>query len=183
MNKNIDLTKILKNCPIGTEFYHAGYGNVWFCGIDLKNKYYPIRLSFSNGGFNNTGVTSKGTISKWHNGECLLFPSKDQRDWSKFTAPWYNPEKKEKFNPKTLKVFDKILVRDSHIGNWFAAHFSHIAFDLSEYDLDDCGEKLDFIICTTGSADFSYCVPFNDDTKHLVGTTDEAPDFYRYWED
>ena len=183
MNENIDLTKILKNCPIGTEFYHAGYGNVWFCGIDLKNKYYPIRLSFSNDGFNNIGVTAKGIISWWHNGECLLFPSKDQRDWSKFTAPWYKNEKKEKFNPKTLKVFDKILVRDNRIETWYAAQFSHIAFDLSEYDLDDCAEKLDFIICTTGSADFSYCVPFNDDTKHLVGTTDEAPDFYRYWED
>ena len=74
-------------------------------------------------------------------------------------------------------MFDKILVRDSHIGNWFAAHFSHIAFDLSEYALDDCEEKFDFIICTTGSAASSYCVPFNDDPKHLVGTTDDAPDF------
>lgn len=27
------------------------------------------------------------------------------------------------------------------------------------------------------------CIPYNDDTKHLVGTTDEAPEFYRYWED
>ena len=28
-----------------------------------------------------------------------------------------------------------------------------------------------------------FCVPYNDDTKHLVGTTDEAPEYYRYWED
>ena len=28
-----------------------------------------------------------------------------------------------------------------------------------------------------------YCIPYNDETKHLVGTTDEAPGFYRYWEE
>ena len=28
-----------------------------------------------------------------------------------------------------------------------------------------------------------YCIPYNEDTKHLVGTTEEAPEYYRYWED
>ena len=27
------------------------------------------------------------------------------------------------------------------------------------------------------------CIPYNDETKHLVGTTDEAHEYYRYWED
>ena len=26
-------------------------------------------------------------------------------------------------------------------------------------------------------------IPYNDDTKNLVGTNEEAPEFYRYWED
>ena len=30
---------------------------------------------------------------------------------------------------------------------------------------------------------YKYCIPYNDDTKHLVGTKDEAPEYYRYWED
>lgn len=30
---------------------------------------------------------------------------------------------------------------------------------------------------------YKYCIPYNEDTCHLVGTTDEAPKFYRYWED
>ena len=30
---------------------------------------------------------------------------------------------------------------------------------------------------------YKYCIPYNDDTKHLVGTFEEAPEFYRYWED
>ena len=95
MNENINLTEILKDCPEGWEFYHAGYGRVWFCCIDLYFS-YPIRLSLSKEISDNTGVTSKGTINKDYNGECLLFPSKDQRDWSKFAAPWY---KKERFDP------------------------------------------------------------------------------------
>ena len=166
MNENIDLTKILKDCPKDWEFYHAGYGRVRFCGIDLKKK-YPIRLSFSNGSFHNIGITPKGTISKWHNGECLLFPSKDQRDWSKFTAPWY---KKEKFDPKTLQPFDKILVRDNEYDEWKVDFYSH-------NDIN----RVHPYICAGSS--YVYCIPYNDDTKHLVGTTEEAPEYYRYWED
>ena len=88
MNENINLTKILKDCPEGTEFYHAAYGRVYFRCIDL-NRSYPIRLSFSQEISDDVSVTSKGLLNNNHNGECLLFPSKDQRDWSKFTAPWY----------------------------------------------------------------------------------------------
>ena len=80
MNENIDLTKILKDCPEGTEFYHAVYGRVYFSCIDL-NRSYPIRLSFSQEISDDVSVTSKGLLNNNHNGECLLFPSKDQRDW------------------------------------------------------------------------------------------------------
>ena len=181
MNENIDLTKILKDCPKGTKFYTSIWGKVTFIEIKKdQNCLYPICIDTNTSSIC-TNLTKDGRYLINRTGtECILFPSKDQRDWSKFTAPWY---KKKKFNPKTLNPFDKILVRNSCIENWYAAFFSHIAYDLSEYDLDDCEEKLDFIICTTGSADFSYCIPFNDETKHLVGTTDEAPEYYRYWED
>ena len=27
------------------------------------------------------------------------------------------------------------------------------------------------------------CIPYNNDTKHLVGTTEEAPEHYRYWDE
>ena len=160
MNENINLTKILKNCPEGTEFYHTVYGRVYFDYIDL-NRSYPIRLSFSQEISDDVGVTSKGLINNNHNGECLLFPSKDQRDWSKFTAPWY---KKEKFDPNILKPFDKVLVRISNL--WRVNFFSNKE--------DDAYTCIDY--------SFKYCIPYNDDTKHLVGTTEEAPKYYRYWE-
>ena len=44
MNKNIDLTKILKDCPEGTKLYSTIYGDVTFCYID-KIAEYPIILT------------------------------------------------------------------------------------------------------------------------------------------
>ena len=51
MNENLNLTEILKGCPLGTEFYHSGFGKVWFVGIDLDNEYSsegPILFSLHN---------------------------------------------------------------------------------------------------------------------------------------
>ena len=92
MNENIDLTKILKDCPKGTKLYSTVYGVVRFDEID-KDKTYPISLYTNTACIFN--VTSDGRLAKNYNGECTLFPSKDQRDWSKFTAPWYKKEKYE----------------------------------------------------------------------------------------
>lgn len=108
MNENLDLTKILEGCPKGTEFYHAGYGRVWFVGISIDSNYanypdYPILLSLCNDPYYpNIPLTKKGTISARYEGECLLFPSKGQRDWSKFERFWDKP-KKDKFNVNTLQ--------------------------------------------------------------------------------
>ena len=174
---NIDLTKILKNCPAGTKLYSPIYGEIYFEEIRSNDRYPISTITKSN---YTATFTKEGLHYADEDGECVLFPSKYQRDWSKFTAPWY---KKEKFDPRTLAPFDKILVRDCRIENWYAAQFSHIMYDLSEYEYDDYEEKVDFIICAAGATDFSYCIPFNYDTKSLVGTTKEAPKNYRYWED
>ena len=167
MNECINLIKILKDCPKGTEFYHAIYGRVWFYRIDL-NCSYPIRLSFSKEICDDASVTSKGLFHKDYDGECLLFPSKYQRDWSKFTAPWY---KKDKFDPKTLIPFDRVIVRNIQNNIWHIQNFSHIEEKHTQYPF--------FCLCDS----YAYCIPYNDETKHLVGTSNEAPEYYRYWED
>ena len=161
---NIDLTKILKDCPEGTKLYSTIYGDVTFCYID-KNAEYPIILT-AEGGYN-CSVSANGRHYVYFAGECTLFHSKYQRDWSKFTAPWY---KKEKFDPKTLNAFDRVLVRNYKTTKWRCDHFSH--FDGDNYNP-----------CIASCCSYTFCVPYNEETKHLVGTTDEAPDFYKYWED
>ena len=117
MNKNIDLTKILKDCPKGTKFYTSIFGEVEFDGID-DDKIYPIIIRLSE---NNTeSLTADGKMYKDLDGECILFPSREQRSWSEFTVPWI---KKERFDPKTLKAFDKVLVRDNKDGKWKCSFF------------------------------------------------------------
>ena len=164
MNENIDLTKILENCPKGWEFWSDNYGKVRFKCI---NKSYdrPIFVKRTDGG--NAYYTKEGWCSKDFSASCLLWPSKDCRDWSKFTAPCY---KKEKFNPKTLKPFDKVLVQCNNSESWKVQLFSHIIE----------GDKICPYVCI--SYNYKYCIPYNNDTKHLVGTKKEAPEYYRYWE-
>ena len=174
MNENIDLTKILKDCPKGFKLYSPMLGDVEFIGMQNKNETFPIRVKCikpENSKFNVLifEFTKEGYYFKCK-GECLLFPSKDQRDWSKFTAPWY---KKERFDPKTLAPFEKVLVRDNRSYCWRCAFFSHIRGN----------EEITNNIYATTANSYAYCIPFNDDTKHLVGTNEEAPEYYRYLED
>ena len=166
MNENIDLTQILKNCPKGWEFYSSVLGEVEFVEIcDDEKESNPIWVKVGKLAYT-TGFTKEGVYLKGK-GECTLFPSKDQRDWSKFTAPWY---KKDKFDPKTLQTFDRVLVRDECGDKWNIDFFSYKHANV-QYPYR--------CICNT----YSYCIPYNDETKHLVGTTDEAPEFYKYWEE
>lgn len=163
MNNNIDLTKILKDCPKGTKFYSSLWGKISFERI-VEKEVYTIEINTTNG---YRRLTKKGYYIPSDDAECIIFPSKDQRDWNKFTAPWY---KKDKFNPKTLKPFDKVLVRDRENSIWNINMFSYI--------YNNVGYPYN---CFLGS--YRYCIPYNDNTKHLVGTTEEAPEYYKYWED
>ena len=165
MNENLNLVEILKDCPEGTKLYSTILGEVELCAANYDNAHpintYPICVKDNIG---NTGwLTSSGKFIEKFDGECILFPSKEQRDWSKF-----NP-KKPKFDPKTLQPFDKVLARDYNTEKWRCDFFSHTT-ESSVYKY------------ATIKYVFRQCIPYNDDTKHLVGTNKEAPEYYRYWE-
>lgn len=162
MNKNIDLTQILKDCPKGTKFYTPVWGEVTFNTIN-KGCLYPVCI-YADEYSDYTNLTKDGRYLNIPNSECIIFPSKEQRDWSKFTAPWY---KKEKFDPKTLKPFDRVLIKDVI---WSVGLFSH-------YNKNACYYSCECV----GGTITKYCIPYNDETKHLVGTSEEAPEYYRYW--
>lgn len=166
MNKNIDLTKILKDCPMYEPFWSPMLGDVKFHHIDHEAKRILITLKTGTQWDINPDATI--TFANVTSPEIMLYPSKEQRDWSKFTAPWL---KKERFDPKTLQPFDKVLVRDDYKEHWLCRFFSHIVDRTHIYKY-----------ITIGSA-YKYCIPYNEDTKHLVGTKEEAPEYYRYWEE
>lgn len=162
MNENIDLTKILKDCPKDWELYSPVFGKVNFRNIVQGD--YPIVVELSDTLYE--GFMADGKFTQKYDGECMLFPSKTQRDWSKFAAPWY---KKDKFDPKTLQPFDRVLCKNG-LDMWRCDLFSSYV-----------GTYICPNVCISGS--YTYCIPYNDDTKNLVGTMDEAPEYYRYWEE
>lgn len=74
----------------------------------------------------------------------------------------WNPETKtiEDLSKKCkLEPFQKVLVRERDTDKWVAGFFSHYM------------ESSELFYCTSGS--WRQCIPYNEETKHLLGTTDE----------
>ena len=164
MNENVDLGKILDGCPEGTKFFSSIYGDVLFLRVtELKQ----IVVCNTNG--TDFSIRKDGKVYDYKGAECTLFPSKDQREWSKFERFWDKP-KMERFNPKTLQPFDRVLVRYNDDDKWDCDLFSYY----------DGGQSYPYV-CV--SKLWSHCIPYNNETKHLVGTTDDCPEYYKCWEE
>ena len=163
MNEKLNLVAILKDCPKGTKLYSPVWGEVYFEKI-LGHPYYAISINTISG---NKCLTKEGCYIIADDTECIIFPSRDQRDWSKFKI------KKPKFDPNTFQPFDKVLVKkgDKSYNVWFPDFIS-----LPPNDVDET------ILCMTMD-DVVMAIPYNEETKCLAGTNKEAPEFYRYWED
>ena len=160
----LNLCEVLKDCPKGEKFWSPLFGDVKLSEVNqCVNAVFVTATNLTTWRINHDAtITINGGLSQ----EIILFPNKWQRDWSKFTAPWY---KKERFDPKTLKPFDKVLVNHDDI--WKVDFFSHIC----QYEPNGW--------CQCIGDSYYICIPYNDDTRHLVGTKEEAPEYYRYWED
>ena len=157
MNENIDLTKILEGCPEGTVFYSSIHDEVKFLHIDKSIK-CPIVTLYDYDYYAMFGKDARLIPDR---GECVLFPSKDQRDWSKFERFW-----DRKFDLNTLEPFDKVLVRNRKTELWLT--------DMFTFHIDEPVAK-----CITGA--YMQCIPYNEDTKHLLGTTNDCPEYYKWW--
>lgn len=232
MENKINIAEILKDCSKGMKLYSLIYGEVEFSLIDDTNDNYPICIKTNLGSFVNFTKDGRYAI-RFPTAECLLFPSSEMRDWTKFfkrgdvvrsiddgtqavfkgwesddytsfyasivhhaeVDEWdedvvfavesFYKESEEfargfivdaeehyngKYNPDTLQVepvkstcpfkpFDKVLVRDTDEQAWCANYFSHYKND-PDY----------FYVCINGI--YHYCIPYNEHTAHLLGTTD-----------
>ena len=241
MEEKINIAEILKDKPKGIRLYSPIFGECAFSFVPEETD--DICVKKHNG--EKELFNSKGLYNIL--GECLLFPSRNMRDWSKFLwkkgdvlvsndygkevifYDWYDDtytnfygkhllysedknsikyndaficmtgrysledkdaaqtyintieerlggklnletleiekqhEKKEvvDLNPKwTPKPFDRVITRNAYDDIWTANIFSH---------MNSCGEYVT-IGCASG---YHYCLPYNDETAHLLGTTDE----------
>ena len=130
---------------------------------DMNYKNHPIvaLIAHDNGTENVYTYTKDG---KWDNYESTTYDL--------FFAPEKDKERVtvERFNPNTLKPYDKVLVRDCNIGIWVCDLFSHF------------GDKDTYPFYCVGNY-YRWCIPYNDDTKHLIGTSELPSKYYRYWEE
>ena len=81
MNNKINIAEILKDCPKGTKLYSPLFGNVTLEEVDTSIT-VPIKVIDSLNSYN--CFTKTGLYYNRANAECLLFPSSEMRDWSKF---------------------------------------------------------------------------------------------------
>lgn len=143
----MDIAEILKDCPKGTKLYSLIYGELILEFIQSSGTIYPICCRTSRG--NIVSFTKDGKLHM-SNVEPTLFPSKDQRDWSKFGVT--DQESKHQFKP-----FDKVLVRACDEQEWECSFFSHIT-------------EGGYYACV-GSW-WLQCIPY-EGNEHLLGTTNE----------
>lgn len=83
MEAKINIVEILKHKPQGTRLYSSACGKCRLGEVDDKSfkiSFYNSKFGFMNGG--------EGYLDKngklYDDGECVVFPSKEMRDWSKF---------------------------------------------------------------------------------------------------
>lgn len=81
--EKINIAEKLKHCKKGTKLYHLMFGEVEFDGIDNDDIFVITTNKDDEKG--RYYVNSFGLYDiNYPNGECLLFPSKDNRDWNNF---------------------------------------------------------------------------------------------------
>lgn len=147
----INVAEKLKDCPKGTKLYSPLFGEVEFVRIEIGSIIVKV---LDNGiPYSNVTFTAEGKLHDIEQSECLLFPSKDNRDWNKFNLP-----------VNTLKPFDKVLVKDSIDEKWKISLFSY-------YD-----EETQYFpyVCISGR--YVCCIPY-EGNEHLLNTTNTPKDY------
>lgn len=142
----MNIAEILKDCPKGTKLYSPIYGDLSLLSVQLDFNYPICCLVIRSGNFMDYMKDGKCSMT---DAEPTLFPSKEQRDWSKFGVT--DQESKHQFKP-----FDKVLVRDSDHSKWECDIFSHF------------GDEEGIFVCISDW--WRQCIPY-DGNEHLLGTT------------
>ena len=137
----MNIAEILKRLPSGTKLYSVLHGiEVEFLKVDESlEKPIVVREHSTSKGldyFFPDGSYRKG-------GECMLFPSKDEKEWSDLVIG--------------LKPFDRVLAKEHKDDFWEIEFFN--------YYTDD---KEKPYMCLMGT--YEYCIPYEGNEKYLGKT-------------
>ena len=118
MKEKINIAEILKDKPQGTKLYSSACGKCKLEEVDDKSfkiSFYNSKFDFMNGG--------EGYLDKngklYDDGECVVFPSKEMRDWSKFA--WKKGDVLVSNDGGTEVIFDKWY--DDTYTNFYSKHY------------------------------------------------------------
>jgi hypothetical protein len=103
-DSTIDLVEILKDAPIDTELYSTAHGIVKLISVLKCGENYPIGTKHENGMI--YWFTADGKSLDDSNAETILFPSKENRDWSTFEIPRWRAKKD--FNYYYISVLGEV---------------------------------------------------------------------------
>lgn len=142
----MNIAEILKDCPKGTKLYSPLFGELELSFVEGEH-ISCITKKRTCGLFTSDGKYFGG----YSDAECMLFPSRDQRDWNKFGIP-----NQSKPRPQ-FKPFDKVLVRDLDSERWRC--------DFFEKQEENEGFN---VRCFRGV--WYQCIPY-EGNEHLLGTT------------
>ena len=118
METEINIVEILKDKPQGTKLYSSACGKCRLEEVDDKSfkiSFYNSKFGLMNGG--------EGYLDKngklYDDGECVVFPSKEMRDWSKFA--WKKGDVLVSNDGGTEVIFDKWY--DDTYTNFYGRHY------------------------------------------------------------
>lgn len=100
MEQSINIAALLKDCPRGTKLYSPICGECELFNVTSNTderiyvKYHEITVTFDKDGRMDFG-----------NGECLLFPSKEVRDWGLWKAKYVRGREEDENNQEELRYY------------------------------------------------------------------------------
>ena len=136
MNEDLNLLVILKDAPKGTKLYSTIWGEMEL--ISVKSLW--IECSNSNGIVWSFEPNGKLSASSTEDGECVIFPSKEHRDWSKFKLD--------------LPIDTPVMVCTEHwYSDWVVRYYNtnNTTFCAGKKQIDNAG-----------SSQWKYIVPVKD---------------------
>lgn len=142
MTEKINIAEILKDKPKGTKLYSSACGKCELKEADDKSfkvSFYSSKFGFMNGG---EGIFDKNG-NLYDDGECIVFPSKEMRDWFKFA--WKKGDVLVSNDGKCKVIFERFDddTYTSFVGKYYVECYGKND-ELQDYEEEHYGDTVNY---------------------------------------
>ena len=142
MTEKINIAEILKDKPKGTKLYSSACGKCELKEADDKSfkvSFYSSKFGFMNGG---EGIFEKNG-NLYDDGECIVFPSKEMRDWFKFA--WKKGDVLVSNDGKCKVIFERFDddTYTSFVGKYYVECYGKND-ELQDYEEEHYGDTVNY---------------------------------------